>query len=290
LLGVKTVSPIWLDNADTLYTFCVASGTNSTSTTSIVSSSSGTPVDTFTVTTVAASGSHVTDSLKSFWLFTDKTNGRINSTDSLWASSVGSQSLKGYSATYFPIKRDTGVVYVDGDEWLYTESKPYYASYMQETFSVGIVVQIPDTLGQYVLAGIETEAPEALMHHTLGVNQDAGNWSGRSFITGYYYTAGDGEHKDEVYFPPAIRGKSVYIVLTSDNAGNQTIYINAVSQANIHTSDAITVGESRIFVGTQNYTLKANSVVKAVEFYNKTLTQGEIDANQAYYEGLGWID
>lgn len=55
-LGAKTVSPIWIDNGDTLYTFCVASGSNSTTTRSIVYAANGTPVDTFSITTVAGGG------------------------------------------------------------------------------------------------------------------------------------------------------------------------------------------------------------------------------------------
>ncbi len=54
-LGTKTVSPIWLGLGDTLYTFNVASASNSTATHSIIYSSDGTPLDTFSVTTVASS-------------------------------------------------------------------------------------------------------------------------------------------------------------------------------------------------------------------------------------------
>lgn len=55
-LGTKRITPVWVDNGDTVYTFCVASGSNSTTTRSIVYAANQTPVDSFNVTTIAAVG------------------------------------------------------------------------------------------------------------------------------------------------------------------------------------------------------------------------------------------
>lgn len=55
-LGAYDVDPIWADVGDSVYMGNVASASNSTATHKILYSANGTPLDTFSVTTVAASG------------------------------------------------------------------------------------------------------------------------------------------------------------------------------------------------------------------------------------------
>lgn len=211
VLGTYDVDPIWADVGDSIYVPNVASASNSTATHSIIYSSNGTPLDTFTITTTAGGGSsYLTDSLRLYYDDSDLSNGSI----STWIAHTGYTGDLGLwlsDTTDRAIMTSGGLVF-DGTDWYYLTAP---SGIGDSQLSLEFVVEIQDTAANQVIGGFTNTGVKGL---TLKLEDDrltanANNGTGYSM---------------DVYSTPVFQTMSHIVVTWSGGAVKPKIYINGV--------------------------------------------------------------
>ena len=232
-LGTKTVSPRWADVGDTVYTFNVASGTNSTATHSIVYSSDGTPLDTFTVTTVAASGggAHITDNLELFWNIDSVASGTISE----WFDDIVNYRVTpfGGDTANSPAKSGTDVIYDGNDHLRGTTGGGTIPDFTGDPISIYGIVDLQDTTSTALLFGVARTRELTISIASNRICAYAFDGS-TSYYSNVYSTAFLGKH---------------VIAATWDGSSDPDIYLDGSLRTDIGGTDGSVIADNRAFMG-----------------------------------------
>lgn len=267
-LGTKTVSPIWVDVNDTLYTFNVASGTNSTATHSIVYSSDGTPLDTFTVTTVAGGSAFIMDSIKHFYEIDSLDAGSV--TD--WYDAVRNYRATALDTAYRPIKTGDALMF-DGTDFLRGTSAGGGTKFAFGTGPITLecVFGMPDTTNT------------ALTYQTVvGANYPAyisiGFYVNRMSVMVHDGTNG---YTFNDWSTPYVG--THYIAVAWDGVGTNApdVYLDGVLRTDIGNDDHEPPGDDRIFIGgsSSSSEVLAGSNIPLVVLRNLKLNSTQVNTN-----------
>lgn len=262
VLGTWTRSPSFASTGDTLWAVDTSSASNSTATTVTVSIAGIS--DVFSVTTIAGAAAYITDSLKFYYDDDSLSNGAVSS----WPPVTGGQNLSQATAGYQPAMTDTGLVFVNGDEYMLVGSAINFAQ--DSICTVEMVMQIPDSLGNDHILLQVNQTP---LRMTVGFHQ------GEIYFNVYTTTKGAMTRK---FILGDVKGKMTHFAFTSDGTGFTNIkgYFNGVEQtptANTGISLDATAGIGLGANFEQNP--RAGSVIRLIRLYNDEFTSGDITTN-----------
>lgn len=265
-LGTWTRSPSFASTGDTLFAVDTSSASNLTKTDVRIAIAG--IVDTFSVTTVAASGGHITDSLKRYWDYTDLTNGAVTAgSTNDWVDQIESIEYTTVQATI--TKTDTGVVY-GAEAVLRLEPNTLNAD---SSLTVEVVLQLPSgadsTTAMGVIVVLDTSSIRGNKRLNIGWNAGTFNVLMVSWGTATWFS---------VRNTLPLLGKMSHIVIAWDGLDQARVWFNNVVQTDVANNGAGDTGD-KIEVGGLEGNLPENSTLKLIRIYEDYFDNTKTDTN-----------
>jgi hypothetical protein len=254
---------------DTLFAIDTSSASNSTATN--VAFTIGGVVDTFSVTTVAASNEYATDSLKYYW--DDDDLAEDSSLVQNWVTNTSSPislTLTQGTESERPAATATGLTFDGGDNL--AVSTPA-ALVIDSAMSVELVLYVADTTGadHQTVFSVKDGSDE------IQIVLDATTGKLNGYARGQYSLA------DSSWYSTPLYQAMKHVILTYDGYNLTEMYIDGVKQTKINRSSLGRADADAIQLGSYN-TGEAQSVasgtkIRLIRFYAKALTQEEVTGN-----------
>ena len=259
-LGDTTRLATLITLGDTLWAIDTSSATNSVKTNVVFTI--GGVVDTFSVTTVAASNDYLTTDLLWYWDDEDLSNGSINS----WADKEASYTLS-YPAdtSKRPIMTTGGLVFGANDYLAFADTID-----LSGTLSFEFVIEINDSTTDQSFFGWDNGvAGTALTFVTWSTAGKVGAWADNA----------SSEVSTRVEALGFIGMK--HVVVTYDGTNVPKIYLNGVQQSRIGTTAKIFSGTNQVAIGWDAQELNAGTIYRLIRVYERELSLEEIQGNYA---------